>query len=169
MWTSLEILVPAPSQERAVDFSRSAITVVVSDPPRSHRGPSSLWQSDFSRIGGRLYHLGDPVDIKVRKDRYYLYDAFDPEVAGPKEIKLRDRYQEDFEEIVRALCCSSRERRIFIGIDTWLGPQAKRNKRPVDLESFFKTSRLRPLRTNSFWTINCGECRPTKYNLLVVQ
>jgi hypothetical protein len=74
MWTSLEILVPRIEAEANPDFSDLRIKVVKSSPPKSHRRSSSLWQKDFDRVGGTLFHLGDPNEIKKRADRYYLYD-----------------------------------------------------------------------------------------------
>lgn len=59
MGASVEILV-CGTPNLKLDDASVPFNVVTSSPPRSHRGSSALWQSEFERDGGTLVHIGDP-------------------------------------------------------------------------------------------------------------
>jgi hypothetical protein len=155
MWLSLEILVPGQLRHDC-DFSNLDITVVRSCPPKSHREGSSLWQSVFDEFGGTLFHLGDPIDIKVRQDRYYIYDAFDWSESGAVFVKLLPQYQRDFEHIVRSLHGASGVGWILVSTDVWLGPKSVRYKHPMPVDAFVELTRRKGIRKNSLRQIGGG-------------
>lgn len=149
MWLSLEILASDVPLSVKRGFKNLDITVTGSSPPISHRGSSSIWQPEFDKLGGTLFHLGDPVNIKVRQDRYYLYDAFDLDASDRQFVKFLPKYQRDFEFIVRAIMSRSKVGRIFVTTDVWLGPKPVRYRRPIGLDKFLEASRVRGIRRNS--------------------
>ncbi|MBS0412017.1 MAG: hypothetical protein JSR86_19010 [Proteobacteria bacterium] len=150
MWHSIEILVPDPRDDADLDFSTCALTVVTSDPPKSHRGPQAHWQPRFDALGGRLFHIGDPFDIKVRNDRYYVYDAFAPLEVASNFRRFSQVYQPDFETVLSKLCAASAAGAIHVTDDVWLGPKPKAYKRPIALPRFIEETRRRGLRSNSW-------------------
>jgi hypothetical protein len=150
MWHSIEILVSDLRADADLDFSACALTVVTSEPPKSHRGPQPHWQARFDTMGGRLFHIGDPLDIKARGDRYYIYDAFAPLETASIFRRFRPAFQPDFETILRKLCAASATGVIHVTDDVWLGPKPKAYLRPMRLPRFIDETRKRGLRSNSW-------------------
>jgi len=153
MWHSIEILVPDADPSVTLDFGDCDLTVIESDPPLSHRRPKSLWQPRFDALGGRLFHLGDPASIKVRQDRYYVYDAFAPHLKRSNFFPFRPEWQPGFEAVVTRLCQASQAGVIHVTDDVWLGPKPKSYKRPVPVSTFLTKVRDKGLRANSFRTV----------------
>lgn len=149
MWVSLEILLPNQIFAQPLDFSSYELTVVVSSPPHSHREESSIWQTVFEEQCGTLFHLGDPQAIKVRQDRYYLYDVFDQDQTDALFIKFLPAYQFEFEQIVRKLCDVSTTGLIYVTTDVWLGPKSHAYKYVIPIDKFIKITAGRGIRKNS--------------------
>lgn len=156
MWFSIEILVPRLNPVLALDFSASAITVVESAPPASHRQPSSLFQGFFNRTGGVLFHLGDPENIKIRQDRYYVYDALEQKRSPSLFHRFLPRYQRNFHEIVDSLAYVSEPGNIWVSVDVCLGPKPYAYKQPRSLGQFLNKVDATGFRANSICEVVVG-------------
>lgn len=157
MWISIEILLPNQISRKEITYSESQITVARSYPAISHRGDSSLWQREFNKRNGTLYHLGDPLDIKVRNDRYYVYDAIDWKHSRGMFVKFLPRYQRNFERILTTLFEHSDGGEMVVSTDVWLGPTPKLYKTELSLANFLESERQYGLRLNSLRLIQGGK------------
>lgn len=152
MYTSIEILVPTSSSELELDTSAFSFQIKLSFPPESDRGESSLWQRDFDEIGGVLIHIGDPPDIKVKKDRFYTYNIFSNPDESHRRIRFIPNYGEDLISLLNQASKLSDNGYVYLTFDAWLGPKKRKKKKTLSEQKIRKTfENNKYIRNCTFW------------------
>ncbi|MBS1703787.1 MAG: hypothetical protein JST12_19135 [Armatimonadetes bacterium] len=128
---------------------------VVSEPDlESHRGPSSLFQKDFDKIAGCIYHLGgEHLKLPENADKVYF-------AAGMiihefwKWLQFNHKYRKQIDQLLRQLLADSPKHQVIFTSDYQFGPKAKRYKRSVSLSEFWRKHNRRKLPMNSLIVIS---------------
>jgi hypothetical protein len=129
---SVEILVEDP-QSSHLDESNYTFALCISEPPESHRSPS-LWQECFQRVGGRLYHLGEPRFKGQQSGWFYAYDLIDE--VGCKTFRFKAKYAEQVQSLVERLLEESNIHRVYFTSDWQLSENKPRQLRPLSIREF---------------------------------
>ena|ERR1700733_8906568 len=145
MATSIEILViGAKTLPRIGD--RVSFAILNSYPPRSHRGPSSLWQREFDKQGGTLVHVGDP-DILQRDGLFWAYNIL--EDIDLRRYRFRSRYKTGFFNLLQLLLEQSQDGAIVLTSDSQFGPRPLKYHRKYSIKSVKRMHEEFGLRLNS--------------------
>ena len=153
-------LLPMPSleivcldQTRPSDFACIPFAVESETELVSHRGPSSLFQHDFARVNGCMYHIGNP-EMKDPKwaGAYIANDLLDEYWDG---LRFTASYRPQVQELRAALVASSPARRILFTTDYQFGPMRRRYTRWRTLEEFRRLHDAGQLRANALCAL-CG-------------
>lgn len=145
MALSIEILVIGVKQISLKEFNYPFV-VVTSFPPRSHRGVSSLWQSEFDAEGGVLVHIGDP-NMSHRNGLFWAYEIL--EEIELRRYRLTPRCRSAFFELPKKLLSISPSKKILFTSDSQFGPKKYRYRREYTINSLEKLHNKSGLRLNS--------------------
>lgn len=155
---SLEILVENPKGNLSFDRQPLSFAVKVSTPPLSDREPS-LWQKQFTQLGGVLVHLGDP-DCRDSKTWYSAYSLIDEEDC--KRFRFKRKYWSSIQSLLELLTSQSLSGTIHFTSDWQFGPTAKRYARSQRLSQFVSCHNRNSIRFNSWMTIKADSWNLTK-------
>jgi hypothetical protein len=149
---SVEII--CVGQDKPSDFSELPLAVASENRLKSHRSPAPLFQVDFDRLQGCIYHLGSP---RLRNpDASGVYTAGDLLTEWWHIIHFKPEFVSYIRRILEDLLADSPEGRLLFTSDYQFGPSVYRYKRPIRLETFWKRHDTRRLRTNSLVQIVRG-------------
>lgn len=150
---SIEILIEKPSEELLLDSDLYPFALKVSRPPLSDRSPS-LWQEQFTRIGGALVHIGEARFKLEASGWFFAYDLLDEEKCS--RFRFKPQYKNEIEGLLAHLLAHSGSKTINFTSDWQFGPKpAKVYPKAVTLREFIRRHDASGLRFNS-WLPICG-------------
>lgn len=154
---SIEII--CVDQIEPIGFGDLPFAVVAEDRLISHRTPSPLFQADFDDLKGCIYHLGNPdlrdPDVskcytafellsKEHNTEWWYWVHFAPEYAeGIRGIR----------GILEQLLIASPSGTVLFTSDYQFALDAKRYKRPLTLERFWRLHDERKLKMNALYKL----------------
>jgi hypothetical protein len=148
---SIEILVEGPRSTALAGLERFPFAICLSNPPTSHRQPS-LWQRDFSQIGGVLCHIGEPRFKGQVDGWYYAYDLLDEHDC--EYFRMKPIYRTAFANLLSDLLHFSRVSRIHFTTDWQLGkPTPSKSERGFPLGEFLDQHDAYGIPFNSWITL----------------
>jgi hypothetical protein len=146
---SIEIICIGQSQP--TDFSKLPFAVVVETQLISHRGSSSLFQKDFDRVKGCIYHVGNPY-LKTP-------DAPGPYFAGQllerwwERVEFKRQYVPPMNRFMKALLAASPEGRLLFTSDYQFGGRPRRFTKERSLDQFWDLHSAKKLHINALYAI----------------
>lgn len=141
-------------QAEPSDFSDLPFAVAAENRLESHRSPKPLFQPDFDRLLGCIYHLGNP---RLKKPGARgAYTASDLLEDGWEVIHFKPRYVPYVQRLLRELLAASPEGRLLFTRDYPFGPKTRRYQRPLTRSTFWKRHAARRLHTNALYPITKG-------------
>jgi hypothetical protein len=123
---------------------------------RSHRSPNPIWQADFDRLAGCIYHLGNP-DLRENAHgrAFFAYDLLSDrsregdlgllEFASPLKAAMSS--------LLDALLSASPQRQVVLTSDWQFGPSQRTRGDFGDLAEFWKAHDRGELRLNGLYVI----------------
>lgn len=151
-------------QQEPVSFDYAPFPVEAETSLISHRGSSSLFQGDFDRMQGCIYHLGGPCLLFPLERRRYAYTAADLCSEWWDIIHFKPRYALYVATILGQLLSASPEQKLFFTSDYQFGPRVRRLQRPLTLRAFWHRHDTMKLRTNTACWIVDEQAHPVKKN-----
>ena len=149
MAASIEILVNGRA-ELAVEVGPLPFALVVSSPPRSHRGKGSLWQSEFDRIGGTLFHVGDP-GLSLLTRRFWAYEIL--EDIELRRYRFLPPYRAAFFALLETLLRDAPDGEVIVTSDNQLGPKPEKFKKIYRVDKVIQIHDTIGLRLNSLMRV----------------
>ncbi len=122
---------------------------------RSHRSPSPLWQAEFDKVGGCIYHLGNPALRDPQCEGIF----FASELLSKEEddwfhfVKLAPEYAPSLKTLLDSLLKASPLDKVFFTSDYQFGPHPQRYKRPVKLQKFWQMHNEKKIKMNAFYEL----------------
>jgi hypothetical protein len=120
---SVEIICIGQSQP--VDLSELPFAIEAEPQLFSHRGSSSLFQQDFERVKGCIYHLGNPY-LKDHQNASRLYFASQLLAERLKCFEFGAEYVPHVKHLLETLLSYSPEGRLLFTSDYQFGPRPRR-------------------------------------------
>jgi hypothetical protein len=118
----------------------------------SHRGRSSLFQQDFNRVTGCIYHLGNP-NLKS-PDARGIYFAGELLVEWWERVEFKPEYVIPVKELLEELLHASPEGRLLFTSDYQFGPRPRRRySKWRTPEEFWHLHDAKHLRMNALYAI----------------
>jgi len=149
MGVSIEILV-IKTANVSLEGLKLPFKTAVTLPAQSHRGSSSLWQSDFKRAGGTLVHIADP-EMREDSGPFWAYEIL--EDIEWRRYRLLPRYKRAFFSLLDSLLHQSRLNSVLLTSDAQFGPKPLRYARPYSLAGVERLHDQSGLRLNSLMEI----------------
>ena len=133
---SIEILVEASSHDKSFSGSVYPFAVCSSKPPISHREPS-VWQQEFLKINGTLYHLGEARFKAQKAGWFYAYDLL--KLQAMSKFRFKPNMKVAFYRLLHELLRQSDNQTIHFTSDWQLCRcQPRRLKKIYSLSEFIK-------------------------------
>jgi hypothetical protein len=152
---SIEIV--CVGQERPLPFDDLPFAVASDAALVSHRRPS-LFQEDFDRLQGCLYHLGNPaLKNPDAPGCFFAWDLLSPECRAQEAevfLQFAGDYTAGVRRLLEALLRSSPQRRLIFTSDHQFGPPTPARLAEVSLEAFWALHDARTLRMNALLPIS---------------
>lgn len=152
---SLEII--CINQQEPSDFSQLPFTVKSKKELVSHRTPTALFQFDFDKLNGCIYHILDGegstcYDLLVR-------DWYDSEgnLNGDENIEFRDEYAIAMKEMIKELLSSSPVGQILFTTDYQFGPEETQKFGPMLFAEFQELYSAGKVRMNASYLITASQ------------
>jgi len=145
-------------QEIPTDFSGFPFTLIGEDRLFSHRVPSPLFQSDFDRLQGCIYHLGGPKTLDNSNRGYFTaYDLLS-EVCRSQENSVFLEFKKDFlpflKNIIQTLMKDSPVGIVLFTSDYQFGPKKPQRYGAVSYKNFWDLHETHKLRFNTSYEIS---------------
>jgi hypothetical protein len=140
------------AQTEPLDFSSLPFAVRAENELLSHRG---LFQSDFDKLQGCIYHLGNP-DMRGDDDvGFFAYELISdsPEDETEDCLKFNDEFVPHVKIIFRQLLAASPVSQITFSSDWQFGAEDVRRFEPISEEKFWEMHDACELRSNAFYEI----------------
>ena len=122
----------------------------------SHRTPSPLFQPDFDELHGCIYHLGNPyLRDPTSLGCYTAYELLtkDTELGIGNLIHFKVEFVPFVKVLLAQLLKSSPVGKVIFTSDYQFGPNVKRYKRPITLETFWQQHDENKLRMNALYQL----------------
>jgi hypothetical protein len=149
---SIEILVESPSRRAAVVEDDYPFAFRSSQPPESDRQPS-LWQREFSRTEGMLYHLGEMRFKQQNNGWFYAYGLLNIDDKLFK-FRFKSKIKHSVRKFLGELLQVSGTHTIHLTSDwQFCNRQPKRLKRIYTLQDFFERHDKKGIPLNAWITI----------------
>jgi hypothetical protein len=152
---SIEIICIGQDQPRA--FSDLPFAVLAERELVSHRSPAPLWQSDFDRVTGCIYHLGNPSLRGAEPDRvFFAYDLLSELSKTPQapfQLEFAVEYQESVHLVLAELLSDSPHGKALFTSDWQFGPPPYRHPSPLSLNEFWGLHSVGQLRLNALYAL----------------
>lgn len=131
---------------------------------RSHRGSSSLWQGDFDRLTGCIYHLGNPDLAHSSFGRIFLASELLTErsLANGKLLEFAVSFQDGIAHLLDRLLIASPERQIVVTSDWQFGPGPPTRGYFETLEGFWAAHDHAELSLNALYTVGAALRLPVR-------
>ena len=144
---SIEII--CIGQIKPSDFSEMPFAVEGEDVLQSHRSPNPIFQADFDKLQGCIYHLGNPYlrdpDVKTCFFASQLLTDYWKE----EMVSFKPEYVPSVQRLLQELLAASTEGKLLFTSDYQFGANPHWYKRPVRLETFWKRHDAKRLPINS--------------------
>ncbi|MBI2930809.1 MAG: hypothetical protein HYY16_04090 [Planctomycetes bacterium] len=151
---SIEIV--CVDQERPIQLSDVPFAVESGASLVSHRRPS-LFQADFDRLKGCIYHLGNPaLKNPTAPGAFFAWDLLSPECQAQGEelfLQFADKYTAGIRLVMEKLLQSSPQGRLIFTSDHQFGPPTPARFTETSLEAFWTLHNARKLRMNALYPI----------------
>jgi len=126
----------------------------------SDRFPSPLFQVDFDRLQGWIYHLGNPqCKLPDYNGLFFAYDLLSRKNQDSSEWDCRLEFAPEFmpgiRDLLRILLTVSPEGLVLFTTDWQFGPEQAERFRAVPEEEFWRLHDSGKLRLNSLYPIRC--------------
>lgn len=123
---------------------------------KSHRSPASLFQADFDKLSGCLFHIGNPGLARPQGSPFFAYELLSDHSRDADPVSFLEFAPEHLESahlLLDWLLRSSPERCLLFTSDWQFGPKKPRRFGPIDLSSFWKLHDSRTLLLNAAYAI----------------
>ena len=152
---SLEII--CIDQEEPIDFSHLPFTVKAEKQLISHRKPAPLFQPNFDKLNGCIYHLLDGAgptcyDLLVRD----WYDEVGNLKDTDENIEFRDEYTFAVKEMLEELISASPVSQILFTTDYQFGPETTQKYGHVTFAEFKELYNDGKVRMNASYLITAS-------------
>ena len=138
-------------------MSAAASFAVISDPERqSHRGPSPRFQDDFDRLGGVLYHLGNPELVEDPDGLFFAYDLLSEasrEASDKSFLELAPAHMHSVRVFLEWLLALSPAGQVLFTSDWQFGPSWTRRSEGLGLNEFWRLHDSKELLLNAAYLI----------------
>ena len=150
----------------SIEIACVGLTKLVNPPPmtfgyvgepglKSHRSPSPLFQTDFDRLSGCLFHLGNP-GLPRDGSPYFAYELLN-EVSSEADpisiLEFAPAHVESMRRLLEWLLRTSPVNRLLFTSDWQFCNQPPRRFRPLTLDAFWKLHDSRTLLLNAAYPI----------------
>ncbi|HLM59363.1 MAG TPA: hypothetical protein VK308_01040 [Pyrinomonadaceae bacterium] len=131
------------AQTEPLDFSDLPFAVLAENKLVSHRG---LFQSDFDKLQGCIYHLGNP---DLRNNNVFAFFAYElindaiQENADEDYLKFDDEFVPHIKAMLNQLIAASPLGRITFNSDWQFGTRDVRRLAAISEQQFWQLRRLR--------------------------
>ncbi len=118
---------------------------------KSHRWPSPLFEEDFHRLRGCMYHLGSP---ELKDPTYpYRYTASALLEEWWEALRFKPEFRGHVRRLLEDLLGSSPEGKLVFTSDYQFGPSPRRYRRPRTLDEFWELHDTGRLRANALYVL----------------
>ena len=133
---------------------------VVADPGlKSHRGPLPLFQADFDRLSGCLFHLGNRGLDQLVGGPFFadeLLSARSRDADPASVLEFAPSYVDSLRRFMEWLLSVSPAQRLLFTSDWQFGPKEARRFRSVDLDAFWELHDSGKLLLNAAYPIKAS-------------
>jgi hypothetical protein len=137
-------------QQQPSDFSHLSFAVRSETELESHRG---LFQEDFNRLTGVIYHLGNP-EFKIEdKNGFFAYVLLSEESQDNNFFEIDREFRVDFEYFINNLLIASPVAQVFFTSDWQFEPEKITKGGEVSLMDFWDLHDRHQLQLNASYTI----------------
>ncbi len=137
-------------QQQPSDLSRLSFAIRSETELESHRG---LFQEDFNRLTGVIYHLGNP-EFKIQDDNgFFAYQLLSEESQKNDFFEIDREFRADFEYLINTLLTESPVARVFFTSDWQFGPETTTKGGELTLVDFWDLHDRHQLQLNASYTI----------------
>ena len=128
---------------------------------QSHRSPSPLFQSDFDRLRGCIYHLGNPSCNRANYEGpFFAYELLsDVSRDRRKCLEFAPEFVASLFELFGILLAASPARSLVFTTDWQFGPRGARRCRPILEGTFWRRHAAHALHLNSLYPIRSNAQR----------
>jgi hypothetical protein len=141
-------------QEDPIDFSHLPFAVRGDRELRSHRIPSPLFQADFDRMHGCMYHLGNPeIKRPGYRGAFYAVRLLVKEDLPRSFLQFRPEFRMGVYELLARLLQASPIKTLFFTSDYRWGPDDVTLGGEMTLARFWQFHETQSLRVNGCYTI----------------
>lgn len=152
---SLEII--CINQQKPSDFSQLPFIVEAEKELVSHRTPAPLFQLDFDKLSGCIYHLLDGnsptcYDLLVRD----WYDSEGNSNSRDDNVVFRDEYAAVLKRVLEELLSSSPVGQILFTTDYQFGPEVTQRFEPMPFVEFQELYNAGKVRMNASYLVTAS-------------
>ena len=144
-------------QAEPLDCSSYPFAVEASPKLVSHRSPVPRFQSDFDKLSGILYHLGNP-DLKEREEgaffAYELLGDSSREVEPPSSLEFAAQFASRIFDLIEALLAESPKSELLFTSDWQFGPDHALRLGSVSLAELRQLHDTGALLINAAYTVH---------------
>ena len=152
---SLEII--CIDQQEPTNFSNLPFRVKAEKELVSHRRPDPLFQLDFERLRGCIYHILDGssptcYDLLVRD----WYDKQGNPNGADENVEFRDEFAQAMKQVLEQLLASSPIGQILFTTDYQFGPTEVQRHGPLSFAEFKELYNAGKVRMNAAYLITAS-------------
>ena len=152
------------SQAEPLDVSSLPFAVLAENKLLSHR---ALFQSDFDKLRGCIYHLGNPDLRGDEEGLFWAYALISDAISERDEedcLKFNDEFVPHIKEMLSQLFIASPVGQITFSSDWQFGTEDVRRFEEITEEKFWKMHDACELRFNAFYKIERNALQTEKIN-----
>lgn len=122
----------------------------------SHRVPTPMWQANFDKLSGCIYHLGGPrKKLRSARDTFTAFELL--EVRNDNRLIFRPRYVPALKRFFEQLLDRSPAQRIIFTSDYQFAGKPRQYKRPLLLNRFWEKHSRGELRLNAWYELRVAK------------
>ena len=147
---SLEII--CIKQLEPTDFSHLPFRIEAETVLTSHRSPQPLFQADFDKLEGCIYHLLDEKSItayNLPKRAWYREND-----DSDDNVEFKDEYSPLVKSLIEQLLAASPVGQILFTTDYQFGPNGAKRYRPISFSEFWQIHNAGKVRMNASYLIS---------------
>ncbi len=153
---SLEII--CIGQSTPCDFSQLPFTVKAEKELVSHRLPNPLFQSDFGKSSGYIYHILDSCEPMCFTCYHLLkrdwYDEHGNDNGLDENIEFREEYEASMIQMLEELLLASPVSQILFTTDYQFGPEVAQRNEVISFATFKELYNAGKVRMNASYLIS---------------
>ena len=143
-------------QAHPVELGALSFAVVSGSQLVSHRSPHPRFQSDFDRLKGCIYHLGNPyLRTEPEHGPFFAYELLSESSrhGKPSFLEFAADHRADVRTVLSVLLAASPAGQLLFTSDWQFGPAGSRHLAAVTLEEFWQLHEARALLLNAAYPI----------------